>query len=342
MNLVNITGFNSSGASAVRDYLTEFENIEVFPNEFKLFRIKDGIFDLFDSLFEKQLFPVERDISVKNFIIAMEKLEKFSVLTRLGMKVGNMLPENFRQILGVFISSIKESEYYGHSYQLEMEIPYFNRKFGLIFQKFNSLLYKITKLDKIDRKNNQKIGIYTQSFEKFKLELQYFIGELFESAYTFKVLLDATPPNIKSITVLHRLFLSTKTIVLVRDPRDVYVTAIKKDQSWFVGDINRSDNDPVKNFINHYSTNLRHFQSLEDSQDVLVIYFEELVLNYTHVASIINTFLNLKNSINKYKYFNPTESVKTIGIYKKWSNKDDILRIERDLNMIYPHLNRYL
>jgi hypothetical protein len=75
MKLVNITGFNSSGATAVRDYLSEYSDFEIFPNEFKFLRIKHGVIDLYNSLFIRNLHPFEKDLEVKRFIKSMKSKE---------------------------------------------------------------------------------------------------------------------------------------------------------------------------------------------------------------------------------------------------------------------------
>lgn len=344
MKIVNITGFNSSGASAVRDYLAEFDITEVFPNEFKLFRVKDGIFDLYKSLFEMQLFPIERAIAITNFSKTMRNLEdRIYTLTKFGIKKGNFLPVDFQFKLRSFVENIKESEYYGHSFHFEMEKPYLLFRIESNFIRIQNLVKKLFSCYKIERKFQQQIGVYTNSIHKFNEALNHFIEGVFTDKGKIKVLLDAAPPNYYSISKLNILFPDSKTIVLVRDPRDVFFTAMIKNQTWFIGDITRINNDHVSNFILNYKTNIQSLELLEENNDVLVLHFEDLVFNYEYETNRINRFLNLNNLNikNRYKYFNPIDSMKTVGIYKNWKNKDDIARIENSLNKIYSHLIRY-
>jgi hypothetical protein len=343
MKLVNLTGFNSGGSSAVRDYLLEFDDTEIFPNEFKFFRVKHGIIDLYDSLFNKELTPFDRDMEVKRFIKAMKILRTRDYrLSKFGITNGNLVKSDFSANLSNFVNKLTTDYYYGYSYKLELEKTSIIYIIGLFRVNIRKIVDKI-----LFRKSTNplisRIGIYTDKIEFFKSELQLFIKSIFTTSSSIKVLLGAIPPDIAIIKMVNHFINNLLSIVLIRDPRDVYVTAMQKKQTWFVGNTDDPKNDSVKNFINHFVTNLNSFPRLLENEKVLIVHFEDLVNDYKGQTSIINDFLGLdaNNHSRKLEYFNPEKSISNIGIYRSWANKDDIYRIERILIKNHPILNKY-
>ena len=343
MKLVNLTGFNSGGSSAVRDYLLEFDDTEIFPNEFKFFRVKHGIIDLYDSLFNKELTPFDRDMEVKRFIKAMKILRARDYrLSKFGITTGNLVKGDFSANLSNFVNKLTTDYYYGYSYKLELEktsIIYIIGLFRVNVQKIvDKILFRKSTNPLISR-----IGIYTDKIDFFTSELQVFIKSIFTTSSSFKVLLGALPPDIALLEKANHLINNLQSIVLIRDPRDDYVTAMQKKQTSFVGNTDDPKNDSVKNFINHFVTNLNSLSRLHLNEKVLVVYFEDLVTDYRGQTSRIKEFLELdeKNHMRKFEFFNPERSINTIGIYKSWVKEDDIHRIENILIKVNPFLTKY-
>ena len=123
------------------------------------------------------------------------------------------------------------------------------------------------------------------------------------------------------------LLSSTKMIVIDRDPRDLFVNAIK--YRFFI--VPRE----VDKFIEWYGYLMDKTEQEEiNKEKVLRINFEELVFDYENSINNIISFLNIDKSrhANKKKYFNPAVSKKNIGLWKKHENQEDIKKIFKNLN----------
>jgi hypothetical protein len=117
-------------------------------------------------------------------------------------------------------------------------------------------------------------------------------------------------------------FYDIKMIAVYRDPRDVYATAILLDEQWIP--------KTAQEFIKWY-TILASWVMNINSQNCLVIRFEDFVLDYNNTASEIMKFLGLseKNHIYKQKIFDPNVSKNNIGLYKKIKDQDAVKQIEQ-------------
>lgn len=103
-------------------------------------------------------------------------------------------------------------------------------------------------------------------------------------------------------------YLSNYQIIQVlRDPRDVYATAIKYSVPW----IPKSSKD----FICWYTHSLN---KLKENDKLMILRFENLVFDYDSTVREIEAFLGFQSSAHtrKFDFFDPNISKKNIGIYK--------------------------
>lgn len=119
-----------------------------------------------------------------------------------------------------------------------------------------------------------------------------------------------------------------KTIIVYRDPRDIYTFAVKKNLSWIA-------HNNVDDFIIWFKIMTRRFNLQDKTQ--LVVQFEKLVTEYDKETVRIFNYVGLDikkhNLEKKYRYFNPNYSIKNVGIWKS-SNlpKSDFEKISRSLS----------
>ena len=128
-------------------------------------------------------------------------------------------------------------------------------------------------------------------------------------------------------------FYDAKCIIVDRDPRDIYVTARTYSEGYNdYPDIYRkiSFSFDVELFIKRMAILKKNTNYDKDPiGKVLRLRFEELVLDYDNTLLKVYKFLgeNENTHINKKKYFNPSISQKNIGLWKTYSNQDDIHKI---------------
>lgn len=115
-----------------------------------------------------------------------------------------------------------------------------------------------------------------------------------------------------------------KSLIVYRDPRDIYATGIKKNVSWIPRDL--------ETFVKWYSYLLPDYLK-NPSSNFLLIRFEDFCLNYEETSKKINEYVGLdeKNHIYPRKYFNPDSSKNNIGLYNSIDNQEIIKDIEREL-----------
>ena len=126
-----------------------------------------------------------------------------------------------------------------------------------------------------------------------------------------------------------RYFNSIKVIVVDRDPRDVYLFEmirlrgtivpheIKKFCEWY-----RWTRSLDKNRINKQNPNIKY------------IYFEDLIYHYDDTKNDIIKFLGLdiKNHVNKFKFFKPEVSEINTRLWETTNRYDkEIKYIEKEL-----------
>lgn len=122
-------------------------------------------------------------------------------------------------------------------------------------------------------------------------------------------------------------FAGFRHIVVYRDPRDVYATALLLNASWIPRD--------VDDFIKWVRHSYQDFDTL--STDYLVVRFEELVTDYERQVSRIEDYLGLPpaNHVRLFQNFNPKVSEKYIG---QWSRQPALADTYDKIAKAFPHL----
>lgn len=323
-NLVAIQGFGHSGSGALIDYLSEFQNITVL-----------GHHDTNGSLYNKKstgeidfvrryggLVDLESAFLTRNNNIRDFKLKNFITLIEYYFKTNDLYDNKFLNLTNEFINEIVDFKFKTET-GCECN-PAFMAKLG--FQK--------------DYKNLSSPFL----FEHKKTRWVYYLKELSVSDYRSiankYIMRILNTINSKKILVLDQ-FISDdnldlemykdylgefKLIAVYRDPRDVYATGKILNECWIPTD--------VESFIKWYKYHNSIYVNKKNTENYMILRFEDLVLNYTETTEKILNFLDIdneKNQIYLKKFFNPNVSIKNVGIYKQIDDKDAIRSIERNL-----------
>ena len=89
----------------------------------------------------------------------------------------------------------------------------------------------------------------------------------------------------------------------------------------------------VDSFILRQKVYNREVDSESDTDRVIRINYEDLVLNYDSTVSNLFNRLEIDDTLHlmKKKFFDPEKSSQNVGIWRELSDSDEIKRIERDL-----------
>jgi hypothetical protein len=145
------------------------------------------------------------------------------------------------------------------------------------------------------------------------------------------ILLDQATPPISS-SKYSRYFTNPKTIIVDRDPRDLYVL---NKALWGVGYI---PSLTVEQFISWYATTRKTRENeLQHIDSLLFLTFESLIYDYDASLNKIYNFINLPEQyhINKLKVFNPDLSIKNTQIFLQYPD------LSSDINEIEKHLEKH-
>lgn len=321
--IISIQGTGYSGSGAVIDLMREYDNnlvmgayelennpekshLEITQSpclEFDILRHSGGIIELGLLLPMGNIFV--NDAAIHRFIEFIDYwLKELNGRTPISS-------QNFREIVATFLDAI-----------ILQRIPMGNQT------AFNPHLYKQAK------KSNYIYITKNLSQQQYYEIAQRFVYQMFSLFDTKRNLIfdQLLSDGIYNEAVFSNYLPNYKIIQVLRDPRDVYATAINNSVSW-IPKSNSSD------FICWY----RHLvETLKSSERLKIIRFEDLVKKYDHTVEDIESFLNLHPSqhIRKFDFFDPNISKKNIGLYSKLSNNHSpILRdIEKNLpDYCYEH-----
>jgi hypothetical protein len=326
--VLDLSGYSFSGKSAVYDLLTEFDGYFSHSKEFEfeLIRVQGGLLDLRNALVDNWS-PIRSSESIRNFYRLIDRIggsgDTRSRFTSAGSNYDRIFP-GFTDISKDYIESLIDASWY-----CDWPFPLYSCDLGSL------LLKKIKK--KLGFNSKELLYLSRPSNDFFISSTNLYLYRLFSSAIPggnkCLVINNAFEPFYpeKSLELIE----SSKSIIVDRDPRDIYLSALDAGliQGSEVGLAVTGQN--VLNFIDRFK--VYHLLSPISSPNVYRLSFESLVLDYEAESTRVLNFLgeNLKVHSRKYSVFNPASSAKNVGIWKSLNNaslKSDIKIIERELS----------
>jgi hypothetical protein len=304
--IASIQGFGHSGSGAVVDLLREIPKATVlggvdltgtkshqqdnFP-EFDLIRVAGG------------LFEIEKLLGSENFFINEALIKRFIALVNDSAFL-HSLDKNGSQILLLnFMHKIIDLS--------------FSNADGKHFELYpKHILYFLKNISK----------------EEYRSHCQELLGGLFSlvgGASSHLLVLDQLFSDIEFDINRNKQYVpNLKTIMVCRDPRDVFMTGLNLKEYW----IPYAD---VTKFVKWYDISLKNFPRIDP--DVLNLRFEDLVLHYDTERKKILNFLDLEinDHTNMKTNFAPEMSIKNIGL---WKGRKDC---ETQIAYISDHLAKW-
>ncbi|WP_166485683.1 sulfotransferase [Rhodoferax ferrireducens] len=328
MKIIDLSGYMFSGKSAVSDILREFDGIQV-PNyrvEFDLLRMPGGMIDLKHAVMDWS--PVRTYGAVRRFDKLVNMLALSPRFPGKLYKTGFGYTQHYPNILRLkdeFLRSII-------AVQWDTPWPYADIDDGPI--------------DTFVRKICSKLSI-SKSRKYFLVDKEKFIPA--SQKFIQGLLINSIANDQPSVVVTHNAlepFLPGRNldllgddavcIVVDRDPRDIYATAITSqvgfnDNLRFYRRIAGAHD--VEVFIKRYLIYRKNINF--DDRRVLRLNFRDLVLDYNQSLQEICDFsgLELTQQIRKRQFFNPDNSRNNIDIWKQASlnsYSEDFSRIETE------------
>ena len=319
--VLDLNGFTLSGKAAFTDLIREFDGFCVPDKEFEfcLFRMKDGLLDLKYALVD-DWSPVRSDSAIRRFSklnrIFSSNIPKISLLwaaSPSGYNYDKLVHPDFFNITKKYIDSLVNSSY--------------QSLWPFAFHDIDSLscLYRRGLL-RLGFKKYSFFERYVASGDQFLEKTRDYVDQLLsynlqEDQHTTVMHNGFEPFRAHDVkTFCH----DGKSIVITRDPRDVYIAGLA---------VEFSASADVDRFIYQYNMQRKVFEERPECQHVMSVGFEDLVLNYEATVNRILTFLEQDEKVHSRKkfYFDPAASIRGVGMWKKHEHQDNINKIYKEL-----------
>jgi hypothetical protein len=125
------------------------------------------------------------------------------------------------------------------------------------------------------------------------------------------------------------LFNNAKCIIIQRDPRDIYASTMMPSKGYIPDFLKSSAHwknkkgflmvDQVDSFINNQLSIYDSINVKADTDKVLRLRYEDIVLKYEESISTIFNFLkiNKEDHVRKFESFNPENSKHNVGLWRE-------------------------
>ena len=314
--MIGVCGFGHTGSGAVTDLLKEYKNVQVqSKKEFVLTYFPDGFEDLEYHLMKQRAKFFSSDIAIlrfKKYMHAICHNEKSYYY-----KITN---GNFKNIIDKYIQEIIQISWQG-SWMYD----------DYIFDSFyKKLKYVILKNISFLNKYSQRTINYSIEPEKFYSATEKTLQEIYNyNNYKGLIILDQPFPANNPINSMNLYGKDTKAIIVLRDPRDLYIQFKRTPKERFV------PKDDINSFIQYFS---KMYKQIKKDNRILYVQFEDLIYNYDKTVNKICKFCGIdeKDHIDKYKYLDPKKSIKNTKLYVNCKE------YESDIKMIEKYMSEYL
>lgn len=338
MKIVDISGFGHSGKTAVTDFLKQYDCVVGFPNfvEFELFRVPGGLLDLYFSIYESWNL-IRSTVRINDFKKLVKRIgtiqsssNPISYFTASGHGYDHYFNGRFIELSNNLINKIILAEQYTFWPYENLRLPgliIFRNKLYARF--FNSLV---------------SANIYYSDRNQFIEHVQTYIKELFDELHapgkTHVILNNAFDPFNPGLC-LEMAGKDAYSIIVDRDPRDVYASQISAKDG-YIPDFEKNKNiDKIKklftgfNDINQFIFRYRTIKgNVKDDKGgkVLRLRYEDFITDHENQSKIVRTFIGIdENAVIAGAEFSVSNSIKNIGLWKKYENLPEIKLIEKEL-----------
>lgn len=327
-----ISGYAWSGSSAVLDLLKEFKNYSHFEPEFRLITDPGGLLDLEHALITSKSYTTI-NYALKRFKFLTKiyarnfhwwgNFKIYKAFQKIGFNYNKYMDLNFEQLSNSYIDDLIDLKYRGGLITSYYDL----NRLSFFFLKVRFFIMRL-----FDKKKNKSEEIYFSNINKdsFIAKTREYTDKIIESIgrhnHSQHIVFDQAVQPSNAILGM-QYFSNPKTIIVDRDPRDIYV------QSHNLKIYSSIPTDNVDHFIKWYKLTRLASKSSLKSKDVLKIQFEDLILQYDETIKIICDFLGEEKliHIDMKKHLNPENSKKNIGLWKDFENKKIIKKIHDEL-----------
>ena len=320
-------GFGSSGLSALMDLLDEVEGFYTTPQEFAMFNDPDGLISLESALIDNwSIF--QGNVAIRRFKKLAAALSRRSIGPYPNLDYIKFFGKEFNQVVEDYVDSLVNIDFIGLSYGVD----------SLVKRQLNQ---RVKMLRRSSLTNDKMYVANNLTQEEFIELTQHFVKKLaklcLEKYEKTSFVFDEGFVSLSLNKVLRYLPESSKVIVMVRDPRDVYAELKDSGDAWMF------QPNKIKDFIAYQAAMFKRWEeqkSYVDNSRFLQVRFDDLIVNYQDEKQRIFEFLSIEEErhVRPLSKLNPNVSSENVGRWKKNLTALEIAQMNEGLEEI---LNSY-
>ena len=315
ITFVDVSGFFTSGSSAMVDLLKEFKGFYESNAEIRFIKDPYGISQMENALVNQWEF-INSSAAISDFRELCRKgcRNGKGLFAPAGFNLKKTITKDFMKITDEYINELSDYTYKFDFYHYKFKKNYIK----YVTDRYRWAIEYLTKGKiKTANRNIETCYFAHPTQEQFNEATKRYFNRLFEEQTNGKerpfIILDqAVSPN--NTQVIHRYFSKAKMIIIDRDPRDMYVDDIQWGE-------NLDKNYQTKEAAERYVLRAKALRErIELDEDILYVRFEDLVVNYDETRLKVLHFLGLdeKDHIFKRRFLKPEVSIKNVGIWRKF------------------------
>ena len=230
LKFINVSGFFSSGSSAVVDLLPELKGFYECTAEIRIIKDPYGISQMEHALVD-QWELINSSAAINDFISLCKICSRTgggkNPFARAGLNYAKTITPNFMNIVYEYINELTLFQYMSDFYYAKFKKSYLR----YVTDRIRSgMEIKSKGKVRIANRNNLLPSYFVHpTREEFNAATQRFFNKLYENfaeCYTHIILDQAVSANNPS--VIHRYFTDAKLIMIDRDPRDMFIEDVVK------------------------------------------------------------------------------------------------------------------
>ncbi len=314
VTFVDVSGFFTSGSSAMVDLLKEFRGFYESNAEIRFIKDPYGITQMENALINQWEF-INSSAAISDFLDLCRKSCRYGkgLFSPAGFGLKKTISPDFMKITEEYISDLTDYTYKFDFYHYKFKKPYLK----YVIDRYRWAIEYLSKGKfKTANRNIETCYFAHPTQEQFNNATKKYFSRLFDNhvgdGRSFIILDQAVSPN--NTQVIEKYFNKAKMIIIDRDPRDMYVDDIQWGENL---DKNFQSREAALKYVRRAKA-LR--DDIELSENILYVRFEDLIINYDETRLKILHFLglNVEDHILMKKYLKPEVSIKNIGIWRKF------------------------
>lgn len=305
-SIISVQGFGYSGSGAVLDLLREYP-IEVlgFVDKFQGSKAESKV-----SLSEIEImrlaggfYEMEKYLDCENIFLNTAMLNRMVRLFETSALYH--YSDEIKEYMVAFFNSLLDFS------MLDLGLTYYNPYLTRYDQKSSIFFLKKHTLGEFRSKCSNLMNIVFN-----RIETEYKVLAVDQLCADYELNIERNSQYVKNL----------KSILVARDPRDLYVWTMMIDCEWIA-------HKTVDDFIKWYSIAYSHVK-YGKAADHLVVRYEDLIWDYDNAVSSIEEYLGMtaKDHTSKFSCFDPKLSAKYTKLYKLHPEyAEAVKKIEKEL-----------